>query len=176
MSTETAVTQENKYAILMETNGKECESWMYFIKYNGNEDALKDLQKQLEKVDFYVLDDLSTFDLEIDYLVSEQTAKDMINVDLNHYSFHRKFDGKMKKIDLGLKSKYNTEKKIVKCFEKIGIGKIDEYVSDEDIDESKLVEMDDSSTEYEYDMSSSSSSEDEKEKKKKDKKKKDKKN
>ena len=24
---------ENKYVALMETNGKECESWYYFIKY-----------------------------------------------------------------------------------------------------------------------------------------------
>ena len=102
------IKQDNKYAILMETSGKHCESWYYFIKYNGNEEALNDLQKQLEKIDFYILGDLSTFDLELEHLVSETTAKEMINIDLNHYSFHRKFDGKMQKVDLGLKKKYNN--------------------------------------------------------------------
>ena len=40
-----------KYAALMETNGKECESWYYFIRVEGNEDALKHLQDQLTKVE-----------------------------------------------------------------------------------------------------------------------------
>ena len=31
----------NKYAVLMETSGKEFESWYYCIKYNGNEEALR---------------------------------------------------------------------------------------------------------------------------------------
>jgi hypothetical protein len=175
-----ASTQENKekikYATLMETSGKHCESWYYFIKYDGNEDALNDLQKQLEKIEFYILGDLSTFDLEIENLITESTAKEMITLDLNHYSFHRKFDGKMKKINLGLKKKYNNDKKIIKCFEILGVGRIDEYVTDEDVDKEDLVEDTSSSTDYEFDIesessSSSSDSEDEKKKKKKDKKK-----
>ena len=38
-----------EYVALMETNGKECESWYYFIRKEGNEDSLKHLQKQLGK-------------------------------------------------------------------------------------------------------------------------------
>jgi len=55
-------SEEIKYAVLMETNGKEFESWYYFIRWNGNEDALRYLSKQLESIEFYILDDLSTFD------------------------------------------------------------------------------------------------------------------
>ena len=68
------------YATLMETNGEEVESWYFFIRKEGNEDALNFLNDQLDKVDFYIVDDLSTFDLEIDYFVSEQTAKQMTKI------------------------------------------------------------------------------------------------
>ena len=58
ISEETPVTQtqeawveEDKWVVLCETSGKECESWYYFIKYEGNEKALNYLQKQLEKID-----------------------------------------------------------------------------------------------------------------------------
>src|SRR5688572_5638785 len=90
------------YAILQETSGEESESWYYFIRYQGNEEALQHLQKQLEKIDWYLLDDtdVCTFDLELDYLVCEKTAKEMTKVDLNHFSFHRKFDGKLQMVDI----------------------------------------------------------------------------
>jgi hypothetical protein len=122
------------YAILQETSGEESESWLYFIKHQGNEEALVHLNKQLQKIDWYIVDDLSTFDLEIDYLVSERTAKEMSKVDLNHYSFHRKFDGKLKKIDLGIKDHHSNEKKMSKVFDVLGYGKIEDYIDEEDID------------------------------------------
>ncbi len=160
------------YAVLQETNGKEYESWLYFIRHTGNEEALQYLHDQLETVDWYILDDLSTFDLDLDNLVSEQTASDMITLNLNHVSNHRKFDGKMEKIDLGLKDGYTNDKKIVKVFKKLGIGHIDEYIEDEDVfvhDMGSDEEDDESSgTEYEYDISDDSTeeeSEDEKPKK-----------
>lgn len=123
-----------KYAVLQETNGEECESWLYFIKYQGNEEALSHLEKQLNSVDFYVIDDMSTFDLETTYLVSEQTAKEMSKIDLNHYSFHRKFDGVLQKIDLNLRDSYNNKKKIKQVFKTLGFGKIEDYIDLEDID------------------------------------------
>ena len=43
------------YAILMETSGKHYESWYNFIRYEGNEEELKHLQHNLEKIDFYIL-------------------------------------------------------------------------------------------------------------------------
>ena len=151
-------TEENKYAVLMETNGKEFESWMYFLKYNGNEDALKYLAKQLESIEFYILDELSTFDIDLEHLLSERTAKEMTKVELNSVMYHRKFDGKLKKIDLGLSKRDSNDKKILKCFKALGVGKIDDFIDEEDIDPEDRVEnpeeAQDSGTEYEYNISS----------------------
>jgi hypothetical protein len=131
---ESTEIKEYTYAILQETSGEESESWLYFIRYQGNEEALEHLSKQLEKVDWYILDDLSTFDIEMKYLVKEQTAKDMTKVDLNHHSPHRKFDGKLQLIDLGLKDHYSNEKKLSKVFDILGYGQIEEYIDKEDFD------------------------------------------
>lgn len=155
-----ASSSENKYAILMETNGKEYESWYYFIRYNGNEEALRHLQTQIDKVEFYILDDLSTFDLDLEHLVSEKTAKEMTTVELNAKMFHRKFDGHLKMIDIGVRKTDKNDKKLVRFFEKLGIGMIDEYISDEDVDEDDLTDGSDvdseESTDYEYGVSDSS--------------------
>jgi len=60
-------THNDRYIVLCETSGREFESWYNFIKYEGNEKALEYLQKQLEKIDMYILDDFSTFDLDLDH-------------------------------------------------------------------------------------------------------------
>jgi len=131
---------QTKYAILMETNGEECESWYYFIKYNGNEKSLEHLKKQLEQIEMYVIDDLSTFDIDLENLVSAETAKQMSKVELNSVSFHRKFDGELKTVNLGLKRKDSNEKRIMKTHEKLGFGNIDEYIDQEDIDPEDLAD------------------------------------
>ena len=150
------IVQEYTYAILQETSGEECESWLYFIRYQGNEEALKHLQVQLQSVDWYILDDLSTFDLEMDHLVSENTAKDMIRVDLNHYSPHRKFDGVLKMIDIGLKSHHRNEKKMGKVFDVLGYGQIEDYIDNEEIDPNKLATGSEAETSSEEEDTSSS--------------------
>ena len=111
ISPEPSHNMEGQYVALMETNGKECESWYYFIKYEGNEKALKHLENQLNKVEWYVVDDLSVFDLDLEHFVSASTAKEMTKLELNSYSFHRKFDGVLREIDLGFKKKDKNEKK-----------------------------------------------------------------
>ena len=65
----------SKYVVLCETNGNEVEQWYYFIKYNGNEKALKYLQDQFDKIEMCIDDDLSAFDLDLENIVSETTAK-----------------------------------------------------------------------------------------------------
>lgn len=150
-----------KYAILMETNGEEFESWYYFIRYEGNEESLKYLQEQLEQVEWYILEDMSTFDLELEHLVSAQTAKEMTKVELNHCSFHRKFDGKLQKVDLGFSKKDKNKKKIRKIFDVLGYGLIEEYVDDEDIDPEDLVSCSDSEEDTDNESVSSSDSEEE---------------
>jgi len=122
------------YAILMETSGEEFESWYSFIRYQGNEEALEHLQNQLKKVDWEIIDDISTFDLEMDYLVSERTAKEMSKVDLNPYSFHRKFDGKLKKIDLRIDGVRSNTKKMSRIFDTLGYGGIEKFIDGEDED------------------------------------------
>lgn len=122
-----------KYAILMETSGAEFESWYYFIKYEGNEEALEMLQEQLEKVRWRILGDYSTFDLELDNLVSEQTAKEMILIDLNPTSRHRKFDGVLQVIDLEFLDSDKNSKKMKKAFKVLGYGRISEYIDNEDV-------------------------------------------
>lgn len=144
------------YATLMEVNDEESEAWYYFIRYEGNEEALAHLRSQIETVDWILEEGLSTFDLELDYLVSEMTAKEMTILILNSYAQHRKFDGVLKKIDLNLKPlrTANTEgmtklekkkekkkvkkknekihyKNMVEVYEKIGLGSIAEFFESE---------------------------------------------
>ena len=151
-----------KYVILMETNDEEFEQWYYFIKVDGNEDNLEHLDKQLKKIDWEIMEDLSTFELDMDYFVSAQTAKEMSKVSLNYYSDHRKFDGILKKIDFNFIKKDGNETKICKVFDTLGYGKIEEYISDEDVDEEDLCSDSDSTDEES--VSSSSSEEDNKKK------------
>lgn len=150
------------YVVLMETNDKEYESWYYFIKYEGNEENLKFLQDQLEKVDWHIMEDLSTFDLDLEHLVSAQTAKEMTKLELNAHSFHRKFDGTLQKIDLEFRKKDSDETMICKTFDQLGYGQIEDYIDDEDLDEEDLTDTEQrSSDEDESDEDSSSSSEEE---------------
>ena len=157
------------YAALMETNGKEFESWYYFIRREGNEESLKHLQDQLEKIEWYIVDDLSTFDLDLDHYVSASTAKEMTKLEMNSYAFHRKFDGKLKKINFNFKKKDNrdnevrNERMIGKVFDLLGYGQIEDYISDEDLDEEDLTDQETSSESDSDESSSDSDSDSEKE-------------
>lgn len=131
---------ENKYVILMETNGEEYESWLYFLKYNGNEENIAHLNKQLEMVNWTIIDDMSTFDMDLEHLVSETTAREMCMVDLNAYSFHRMFNGTLKRIDFRFKSKDKNKKKIYRVFKLLGYGQIDNFIDKEIVDGLELDE------------------------------------
>ena len=146
---------DGDYVILMETNGKELESWYNCIRVEGNEAALAHLQSQLEKVDWYIVDDLSTFDLDLDHKICACTAKELTKIELNAVAFHRKFDGKLRKINLGFRRRDDNEAKICKAFDLLGYGQIDEYLSDEDLDPEDLTDATDDS------QSSSSESDEE---------------
>lgn len=160
---------EGDYAILMETNGEEYESWYNFIRIKGNEEALKHLQKQIEMVEWTILDDLSTFDLELEHPVSARTAKEMTKVDLNATSFHRKFDGKLDMIYLGFKDKDDDETKMCKTFDHLSYGQIEDYIDDEDLDDEDLddVDSEDESSSSEDELPSSSEDDEEESQKRK---------
>ena len=156
------INEDEKYAVLMETSGEECESWYYCIRYKGNEKNLKHLQDQLETVDWYILDDLSTFDLDLEHFISERTAKELTKLELNHHSFHRKFDGVLDKIDLKLREKDKNDKKMVKVFDILGYGQIEDYIDQEDLDEEDLTDNSESSSSEEEEDSEDSEKEKEK--------------
>ena len=99
------------YTILQESNVDEGESWLYFIKYEGNEEAIAHLQEQLSSIRWYNYDNLSCFEFETTALVSETTAREMTQIDLNSCSRHRKFDGTLQKIDFGLQNVKNSDSK-----------------------------------------------------------------
>jgi hypothetical protein len=120
------------YAVLQEFNGEENESWMYFIRYQGNEEALKYLKDQFGQVEWYILDDQSIFDLDLKNLVSEQTAKEMIRVEVNECSLHRKFDGKLQMINLNLDRCNKNDKKLNRIYKILGKSKIDSFIDGED--------------------------------------------
>lgn len=149
-------SNENKYVVLMETSGEECESWYYCIRYEGNEKNLQYLQEQLETVDWYILDDLSTFDLDLEHFISEKTAKELTKLELNHHSFHRKFDGVLDRVELNLRKKDKNEKKMVKVFDILGYGQIEDYIDKEDLDEEDLTDTPQSSSEDEESSSEES--------------------
>lgn len=134
---------KGEYAILMETNDKECESWYTFIRKEGNEKNLKHLQTQLDEIDdWHVMEDMSIFAIELDPWVSAKTAKEMTKIDMNSYSFHRKFDGKLEKIDFSYSKKDSDETKMCKVFDQIGYGQIEDYLEDEDLDPEDLADSD----------------------------------
>ena len=122
----------SSYVILCETSGEELEQWYYFIKYEGNEKSLKYLSDQLDKVEMFILDDLSTFDLDLENGVSETTAKEMTMIDINSYTYHRKFDGKLQYIDFKLKKKDDNEDMMDKIHNLLAFGDVDKYIDQED--------------------------------------------
>ena len=137
------------FAILMESNENEVESWYYFLKVNGNEKELEYLNQQLEKMDMVFEDDLNTFILELENPVSEQTAREMCKVDLNHTTFHRKFDGKLEMINLNLKKRDSNLKMLRKLNKKLMNQGIENFIDNED--EIASDNLDCSSTEEESD-------------------------
>jgi hypothetical protein len=122
----------SSYVILCETSGEEVEQWYYFIKYEGNEKALKYLSDQLDKVEMFILDDLSTFDLDLENRVSETTAKEMTMIDVNSYTYHRKFDGKLQYIDFKLRKRDDNEDMIDKIHNVLAFGDVDKFIDEED--------------------------------------------
>jgi len=123
--------EEKHYVILMETNFDHGQSWYYFLRLEGNEDALKKLEKDLESLDWDDNEDCE-FAIDLHHPVSEQCAHDMIRVDLNSYSFHRKFDGVLDPIDFGFKEKESNEKKMKRVIKMLGMGDIEDFAHDED--------------------------------------------
>lgn len=124
---------DRKYAILMETSGEMYESWYYFLRYDGNEDALETIQRQFDDVRWKIFSHYATFDLDLENLVSDKTASEMIRVSLNPTYFHRKFDGILQEIDFGFESGEKNKTRIKKVNRLIGEGKIENFIDEEEL-------------------------------------------
>ncbi len=157
-SPEPSHNMDGTYAILQEMNERKCQSMLTFIRTEGNMKALQALQDQLEPIDWELMENSSTFDLELEYLVSAVTAKEMSKVDLNPI-FHRKFDGTLKCIDFGFRRSDKNRKKIGKVFDLLGNSGIEEFISDEDIDPEDLENNPSESDSWSGSMSESESDE-----------------
>ena len=59
--------------------------------------------------------------------------KEMTKLEINSRSYHRKFDGRMKDVRLGILASDPIESKIYKAYRKLGGGKIENYVTREDV-------------------------------------------
>lgn len=146
----------SKFATLMETSGEDCESWYYFIKYEGNEKNLKKIKSSLEEViDYSMVDGLNIFDIDIENLVSEQTAFDMCMLELNSVTYHRKFDGVLKEISFDFVETDDDVDKMTKISDVLENGNIEEFIDQEYIPESHIMsddEISDSSSDDEPDV------------------------
>ena len=85
-----------KYAVLVEVDHKEEESYYCFLQYEGNENELKKLMCAMDNVCFENLGDVSSYSLDIENLVSEQTAKEIQKLDVTNYMSAQIMNGTFK--------------------------------------------------------------------------------
>ena len=123
-----------EYVVFCESNLEFLESWYTFIKKKGNEIPLLHLQKQLQDIDWNADCNAGHFTLDLENVVSASTAHQMIHVDLGNKYFHSKFDGDMNQIDLGIKKKDSSRKKIKKAHFILGKYRIRNFLSMEDLE------------------------------------------
>jgi hypothetical protein len=154
------------YAVLQETSGDENETWLYFLRYQGNEQNLKDLKNVFDSIEWELFEDASVFDIDIDNLVSEVTAKEMTKLELNYFTYHRKFDGTLQNIDFRFKKNCSNKNKIYKITKYLGFGQIEDFISDEDTHEGMKINSDISDTENEQEQPEEDLSSSEEDKKK----------
>ena len=148
---------KSSYVVLYEINGKLNEGFMTFIKYEGNEEALFHLNKQLDGIKHYhMYDDMSVFSMDLRNRVSSETATEICRVKINNYLANRKFNGKLDKLDLYLETDGN-KRRIIKVFEKLGVGAIEQYATDLECNSDEEL-YDDYSEDFEYGSSSSDGS------------------
>ena len=151
---------EGMYAVLAETNNQYAETWYYFIRYDTNIEALEQLYAQLESVEWVYLESYSTFALDLENLVSPQTAKELTKLNINEGSYHRKFDGTLQFINFGFRKRDNNIVRLINVCDTIGFGGIENFIDQEDFDPEDFV-TDSGSEESESEDESESESEEE---------------
>jgi hypothetical protein len=150
------------YVVLIETSEEKRESWYYFLQYEGNKDNLRHLERQLNSVEWKLLPGLCSFQLDVDFLVSETTARQMSKLKMNFIP-HQKLNGKLKKIYFDIDNNVDGNvTKMGKIYDTLKFGRIakffknDDYTEDGDDEEDDDEEDDITHTDYESISSSDS--------------------
>ena len=152
---------EGMYAVLAETNNQYRETWYYFIRYDTNVEALEQLYAQLDSIDWVYLESYSTFSMDLEHLVSPQTAKELTKVCVNEGSYHRKFDGTLQFINFGFRKRDNNIVRLINVCDTIGFGSIENFIDGEDFDPEDFVDDEESEDESETESESESETEEE---------------
>lgn len=140
---------EGMYAVLAETNNQYRETWYYFIRYDTNVEALEQLYAQLDSIEWVYLESYSTFALDLEHLVSPQTAKELTKLSVNEGSYHRKFDGTLEFINFGFRKRDSNIVRLINVCDTIGFGNIENFIDKEDFDPEDFEEEDESEEESE---------------------------
>ncbi len=113
-----------------------------FIQYDGNEKELKNLRNQLELVENVSSGDEDTnfFDLDIANLVSEACVDEMLMVELNSVSYHRKFYGVLDPIDFEFEDDDDDTEKLEKINEYLEDGGIESFIEHEFIPDEHVLD------------------------------------
>jgi hypothetical protein len=75
-----------KFVTFKEVNMKENETFIFFLQYDNNEEKLQKLSEIIKIADTSDLyGDFSTFEMDIDTLLSESTVKELENVNLGNF-------------------------------------------------------------------------------------------
>lgn len=148
------------YVVLIETSEEKRESWYYFLQYDGNKDNLRHLERQLNSVEWKLLPGLCTFQLDVDFLVSEGTARQMSKLKMNFIP-HQKLNGKLKKIYFDIDNNVDGNvTKMGKIYDTLKFGRIAKFFSytgdGGDFDDEDDEEDDITHTDYESISSSDS--------------------
>lgn len=92
-----------RFVVLSETSSKEHETWTWFLQYDGNEEELQKLSNYLNRIDQYFIGDTSTYQLDLNHTVSENTANEMCFIKTgNYYGCPQMITGKMRPFTLVL--------------------------------------------------------------------------
>ena len=147
------------YVILIETSEEKKETWYYFIQLEGNKENLRHLEQQLNSVDWRLLHGLCTYQLDVDFVVSETTARQMCKLKMN-YIGHQKFNGKLNKIFFDINNTDGNVTKMGKIYDTLKFGRIAKFFRNKDDEEEEEGEDDEEDvTHTDYESISSSDSE-----------------
>lgn len=75
-----------KFIVFKEDNKKENKLFIFFLKYDSNENMIDKLNEIIDSADFSEMEgDYSTFEINTSKKVSEESVKDLLNIKIGDY-------------------------------------------------------------------------------------------